>query len=183
MRKLHTMDVTRWVVPVVFILGLLITLATWHAVKSHQHSGMRWATKLAAQAIRSDIVTDMEWQMVGLDRLALLWEAADPPTELWIKNAKLYLEHRPGSVAVEWLTANGEQRAVITKSGNANTALAFEGVPKALLSAALSAASGSERSIISAPAAVSGDSRQWAVAHPVFVGGQCRGFIVSFFDF
>lgn len=169
----------RWLGILVFAVGLLATLMAWRTIRIHEHSEVRWVTKLTAQAIRTDIVTDMEWQLVGLDRLALLWETADPPQELWTKNADLYLEHRPGSVAVAWLTPEAERRALITRKQNPNAiALAFDGVPKDLLSAV----SRSQVAMISAPVVVSSGGRQWAIAHPVYVSGQLRGFIVSFFD-
>jgi signal transduction histidine kinase len=170
----------RWIAVPVLAAGLLVTAAVWRTIGTHEQSELSWATKLAAQAVRSNIRTDMEWQMVGLDRLALLWEAADPPQELWIDNAHLYLEHRPGSVAVEWLSPSGERRVLVTRRGNSNTVpLAFDGLPRAVLSSA----NASDLTIISNPVPVSGGRRQWAIVHPVSTNGQPRGFVVSFFDF
>ncbi len=164
----------------VLALGLLVTLGVWRTIRNHERSEVDWLTELAAQVVRSDIATDMEWQRYGLDRLALLWEAADrdPPEDLWIRNAQLYLQHRPGSVAVEWLAPDGERRVLITKSGNPNIPLAFDGVPKALLAQIR----GSNAAMFSEPTLVAHGDRQWAIAHPVYVKGQSRGCIVSFFD-
>jgi signal transduction histidine kinase len=170
----------RWIVVVlVLAVGLSATIAVWRAVGTHEQSELRWATKLAAQAIRTDLLTDMEWQVIGLDRLAMLWEAADPPQNLWTRNAELYIRHRPGCVAVEWFTRDGEQRLVVSAAGKKGTRpLAFDGDPKALIEAVAR----SRIAMISAPESVSDGSRQWVVAYPVYASSQARGFIVAFFD-
>jgi signal transduction histidine kinase len=169
----------RWIVVLVLAVGLSATIALWRAVATHEQSDLRWATKLAAQAIRTDLLTDMEWQVIGLDRLAMLWEAADPPQKLWTRNAELYIRHRPGCVAVEWFTRDGDQGVVVSAAGKRGTRpLAFDGVPKALIEAV----SRSKTAMISAPEAVSDGSRQWVVTYPVYANGQARGFTVAFFD-
>ncbi len=137
---------------------------------------LRWTTRLAAEAIRTDLLEDMEWQRVGLDRLALLWEAVDAPQELWRNNAELYIQHRPGCVAVEWVTPDHQQRAVI--KDKASRTLAFGGVPKA----ALDAAKESRVPLFSTPAAASNGSIQYAIAYPVYAHENLRGYVVSFFD-
>lgn len=162
----------------VFVIGLLMSVAAWQAVREREKSQMRWATDLAAQAIRTDLLTDMEWQLAGLDRLAVLWEAAEPPQELWTRNAELYIQHRPGCVAVEWLGTNAEPRALVT-AGPKPPALAFGGVPKSLLAAA----GGAKVPLMNGPEPAADGSRQWVVAYPVYAGGERRGYVVSFFDF
>jgi signal transduction histidine kinase len=161
----------------VFAVGLLLTVAAWHMARTHEESQERWTTDLAAQAIRTHLVTDVEWQVVGLDRLAMLWEAADPARELWTRNAELYIEHRPGCVAVEWVTTSIEGRALVTAEGKPRP-LAFGGLPRSLLASV----SRAKIALISAPEQAPDGSRQWAVAYPVYARGQLRGFIVSFFD-
>ncbi|MBZ5535271.1 MAG: hypothetical protein LAO31_04885 [Acidobacteriia bacterium] len=169
----------RWIAVLVFAVGIAATIAVWRAIRTHEHSEMHWATKLAAEAIRTDLITDMEWQVLGLDRLAMLWEAADPAQELWTRNAELYIQHRTGCVAVEWLTPGGERRVVVMADGEMSTRpLAFDGMPKALIEAVTK----SKAAMISTPEAVSDGSRQWAIAYPVYARGQSRGFIVTFFD-
>jgi signal transduction histidine kinase len=169
----------RWIVLLVLTVGMLGTIAVWRAVGTHEQSELRWATKLAAQAIRTDLLTDMEWLVIGLDRLALLWEAADPPQKLWTSNAELYIRHRPGCIAVEWLTRDGERRVVVWAAGKRGTRpLAFDGMPKALIEAV----GKSKTSMLSVPVAVSDGSRQWVVARPVYARGEARGFILAFFD-
>lgn len=160
-------------------VGLLVTVAAWHVIRTHEQSEVRWVTTLAAQAIREKLVTDIEWQMLGLDRLAMLWEAASPAQELWTRNAELYIQHRPGCVAVEWLTSSREKGNLVTASGRANTRpFVFAGLPEALLGAASNAGV----AMISAPETLSDGSRQWAIAYPVYANGRFRGFVVSFFD-
>lgn len=64
--------------------------------------------------------------LYGLDRLALLWETVDPSQPLWTKNAELYIRHRPGCIAVEWLTPGGGKRVLVNAAGrgmNAELAL------------------------------------------------------------
>jgi signal transduction histidine kinase len=160
-------------------LGLLVTVAAWHVIRTHEQSEVRWVTTLAAQAIREKLVTDMEWQMLGLDRLAMLWETASPAQELWTRNAELYIQHRPGCVAVQWLTPSREKGVLVTAGGTANTRpFAFAGLPEALLEAA----SNGGVAMISAPETLSHGSRQWVIAYPVHARGQSRGFVVAIFD-
>ncbi len=169
----------RWVAVLALALGLLATVASWRVVRAQEQSEVRWVTKLAAQAIRENVVTDMEWQLVGLDRLAMLWEVADPGQELWTGNAELYIQHRPGCVAVEWLTPTHEKRVLVTAGGTTNaSALAFAGMPEALLKAAGNAGV----AMISAPETLSDGSRQWVIAYPVYAKHEPRGFVVTFFD-
>jgi signal transduction histidine kinase len=168
----------RWTAALALALGLLATFAAWRSVSSHEDSEVRRTTQLAAQAIKKSIVTEMEWQTLGLDRLAMLWKAADPAQELWTKNAELYIQHRPGCVAVEWLTSDGRNRVVVTAGGTSTRALAFAGLPTALLGAASKA----RAAVISAPEALPDGTRQWAIAYPVYANGDPRGFVVTFFD-
>jgi sensor domain CHASE-containing protein len=151
-----------WLALAVLVLGLAATWGTWYVFRSHEREQIRWATKLAADAIRIDLTTDMEWQMFGLDRLALLWEAADTPQPqpLWTKNADLYIQHRPGCVAVEWLTPDGNKRVVRGRQSNVG-GLAFDGVPREWIQAAAA----SKVARISAPSA--GARRRQTVRHSI----------------
>ncbi len=168
-----------WIALAVLVLGLAGTLGTWYVFRSHERVQIGWATRLAADAIRIDLTTDMEWQMFGLDRLALLWEAADTPHSLWTKNADLYIQHRPGCVAVEWLAPDGTKRVVVTGRQSNVGVLAFDGVPRKLIQGA----AGSKLARISAPVPVPDGGKQYAIAYPVYARGELRGFVVSFFDF
>ncbi len=169
----------RWTALLALAVGLVATVAAWRAERAHEQSDMRWATTLASRAVREKLVTDVEWQMLGLDRLAMLWEAAEPPQELWTRNAELYIQHRPGCVAVEWLTSSRETRVLVTRHGAINTRpLAFAGRPDALLDAV----SNTRVAMISEPQTLSDGSRQWVLAYPVYARGQSRGFVVTFFD-
>jgi signal transduction histidine kinase len=125
-------------------------------------------------------VTAIEWQIMGLDRLVLLWKSRDEP--LWAKDAELYIQHRPGTIAVELLTTDGDRLALVTKmtknTGPNPPALAFDGLPKSLITKVAAA----KVPLISDPIGVSSGGRQWAIAYPVYSTGQLRGFIVAFFD-
>jgi two-component system NarL family sensor kinase len=177
--NVHRASDYRWTALLALAVGLLATAAAWRAERAHEQSDVRWATALAARAVRENLVTDVEWQMLGLDRLAMLWEAADPPQELWTRNAELYIQHRPGCVAVEWLTSSRERRVLVTRHGTINARpLAFAGRPEALLDAVSKA----KIAMISAPEKLSDGSRQWVIAYPVYGRGQPRGYVVTFFD-
>ena len=169
-----------WLPIAMLAVGLAGTVAAWHLLRTHEEVQVHWATKLAADAIRNDLTESIEWQMYGLDRLALLWETVEPPHPLWTKNAELYIQHRPGCIAVEWLTPDGAMRVVVnapTRQGN--TDLAFAGVPKLLLENATT----SKAAKISSPISTANGSKQYAIAYPVYTLGKLRGFVVSFFDF
>ncbi len=169
-----------WLALAVLALGLAGTMAAWYSLGSHEEVQVRWATKLAADAIRNDLTESIEYHMYGLERLALLWETVDPSQPLWTKNAELYISHRPGCSAVEWLTPDGTKQVVVIAPGRPTDAeLAFAGVPKSLMGGA--AASKAAR--ISTPVLVTGGSRQYAIAYPVYTRGRLRGFVVPIFDF
>lgn len=161
----------------ILILGLAATIATWRSIKAHEAEEIGWATQLAADAIRTDLREDMEWQRIGLDRLALLWEAADPGQELWISNAELYIQHRPGCLAVEWIGVKGDKRLFVSQS-RITPMLIFNGVPKAAMDIA-----SSTRSTVFSETRIAGDgTAQWAVVHAVYAKDKLRGYVVSFFD-
>lgn len=163
---------------VILTVGLVASLAAWWTFRDHEQAEVQQATKRAAEAIRIDLINDLEWQVIGLDRLAMLWEAADPAQPLWTKNAELYIQHRPGCVAVEWLTPNGDKRALITAEGK-EQALAFDGFPKELIAAVTR----SKSAMVSvSPEKGASADRQWVIAYPVFARSQPRGYIVAFFD-
>ena len=162
----------------VLVFGLAVTISTWRTMASHERVEIGWATHLAADAIKTDLVEDMEWQRIGLDRLALLWAAANPTQRLWTQNAELYIEHRPGCVAVEWVASDGDKRAVVTPA-RTNPILAFDGYPQA----AIEAAKKSRTTVLSTTAALADGSAQYAVTQPVYdASGQLLGFVIAFFD-
>lgn len=169
-----------WLALVVLALGLAGTVAASYQLRTHETIQIRWGTKLAADAIRNDLTESIEWQMYGLDRLALLWETVDPSHSLWTKNAELYIRHRPGCIAVEWLTPDGAKRVVVKAPGSRTDAeLAFAGVPKSLIESVVA----SKAARISTPIPVIDGSKQYAIAYPVYAHEQLRGFVVTFFDF
>jgi len=170
-----------WLPIVVAALGFAATLETWHTLRSHERQELRWATKLTADAIRTNLTADMEWQLFGLDRLALLWEeAADKTSSLWTKNAELYIQHRPGCIAVERITADGAKHPAETVRNRESTVrfLAFDGVPRSLIEAAADA----KVPLFSPPVSVPGGGKQYAIAYPVYAKGRLQGSVVSFFD-
>ncbi len=162
---------------IILILGVAATVATWRAIKIHESEEIGWATQLAADAIRTDLREDMEWQRIGLDRLALLWEAADPGQDLWINNAELYIQHRPGCLAVEWIGVKGDKRLFVSQS-RITPMLIFNGVPKA----AMDIAAGTGSTVFSETRVAGDGTAQWAVVHAVFAKDKLRGYVVSFFD-
>ncbi len=143
------------------VFGLAVTISTWRTMSTQERVAIGWATHLAAEAIKTDLLEDMEWQRIGLDRLALLWAAANPTQRLWTQNAELYIEHRPGCVAVEWLAGNGDKRAVVTPA-RTNPLLAFDGYPRA----AMEAAKRSRTTVFSKTATLTDGSTQYAVIQP-----------------
>ena len=159
------------------LLGLTLTLLMWRTLSLHELTEIGWATQLGAEAIRTDLMEDMEWQRTGLDRLALLWEHGDSTQELWTSNAELYIQHRPGCLGVEWIAADGTRRTVVTKN-RILPMLAYDGMP----AAAMAAARDARAAVFSMPVAVGDGGTQWAVVQPVYARDQLRGYIASFFD-
>ena len=161
----------------IFAAGVLASLGAWRSFLKHENIEVQDATRRAAEVIRIDLLNDLDWQIVGLDRLAMLWEAANPTQSLWTRNAELYIQHRPGCVAVEWLTPDLKKSIVVTESDKHQT-LAFDGLPRDLIAAVTR----SREPLISSPEATSIGGRQWVIAYPVYAQGKARGFILTFFD-
>ncbi len=162
---------------IVLVIGFAMTIFAVRAIVTHENEEIGWTTQLAGESIAADLKEDMEWQRIGLDRLGLLWEAADPQQSLWINNAELYIQHRPGCVAVVWIGANGEKRVVVSQAVT-TPLLAFGGVP----TAAMEVASTAKSTVFSLPEALADGTKQWAVVHPVYANDRLRGYVVSFFD-
>lgn len=162
---------------IILLLGVAATVVTWRAIVAHEIEEIGWATQLAAEAIRTDLREDMEWQRIGLDRLGLLWEGAVADDSLWTSNAQLYIEHRPGCVAVEWIDVKGARRTVFLKT-RTTPLLAFNGMPLA----AMDLAKETRNSVFSTTDALGDGTMQWSVVHPVYAKDQLRGYVVSFFD-
>lgn len=168
-----------WLAPAVLFIGLLTTVVIWHVLRVREWVQINWTTKLASDAIRNDLVESIQYQLYGLDRLALLREKSDPPQKLWIDNAKLYIQHRPGCIAVEWLAPDGASRAFVAEGRLTRSALAFEGSPHSLIERAALA----RKATISTPLSAADGRKQYAIAYPVYSQGRLEGFVVSFFDF
>ncbi len=168
-----------WVALLVLAVGFAASATMWYAIRSHEQTEVGWATKLAADAVKIDLATDVQWQIYGLDRLALLWQAAYPAQKIWTDNAELYMQHRPGSIAVEWISADGKIRSVVYGKSFQNPPLAFEGSPTSLMDAAAK----SKVAMFSGTVIASSGRKQWAIAYPVYERGELKGFVISFFDF
>ncbi len=162
---------------VILVVGVTATIVAARTIVTHEDEEVGWATQLAGESIAVDLREDMEWQRIGLDRLGLLWEGAEPQQSLWVNNAELYIQHRPGCIAVLWIGANGDKRVVVSQS-RTTPLLAFRGVP----TAAMEVASTSRSTVFSLPEALADGTTQWAVVHPVYESDKLRGYVVSFFD-
>lgn len=169
-----------WLALAVLALGIVGTVVAWQLLRTHERVHLRWTTKLAADAIRNDLTESIEYQMYGLDRLALLWEKVDPLQPPWTKNAELYIQHRPGCIGVQWLASDGAKHVLVEEPRlRANTELAFAQIPKSLIDRAAA----SKAATISTPMSATDGSKQYAITYPVYAQGRLRGFVVSFFDF
>lgn len=162
----------------VLICGVAVTVACWRTIVAHERVEIGWATQLGAEAIKADLIEDMEWQRIGLDRLALLWAASSPNEQLWRQNAELYIEHRPGCVAVEWIADKGDKHAIFMPL-RTNPHLAFDGYPKD----AMAASRLSRATVLSTTAALPDGTAQYVVVQPVYNSkGRLLGFVLAFFD-
>jgi len=176
-----------WLAIAALVGSLAGTLVVWAFVRANERSHVERVTKLATSVIQADIESDMQTWILGQVRLSKLWEFEETSRkwaefagtyEQWSAFAKLYIEHHPGCLAIEWLDPKYEERWLVRPKGAKPVPLAGGDVHERLLKKAQD----SGQPIVSPVLISAQGQRQWLVIVPISQNNRFRGFVLGFFD-
>lgn len=164
-----------------FIVSGAATFFVWKMAKADERTHIRRITLLAASAVRADLDSDMRSWVQEQVRLARLWEVDEPSQSQWGEYARLYIEHHPGCLALEWLVPQGEERWMVSAQDARQRA---QQLPQdnSIREHLLKKASSSRGPMISTVLSSSDGKKQWLVAVPIYRADRFRGFVIGSFD-
>ncbi|MGZ7105364.1 MAG: hypothetical protein ACXVKC_08015, partial [Candidatus Angelobacter sp.] len=113
--------------------------------------------------------------------MARLWEVDQPSPLEWEAYANLYVEHHPGCLGLEWLSAQGGERWFVGARGaeeRPQQRREGDGVRKQLLKDAFQSKDARVSDIFTSPEG----KRQWLTAVPIYTQGHLRGTVIGLFD-
>jgi PAS domain S-box-containing protein len=167
-----------WPVILTALLSMGVTLMVWQAVRISERAHIHRMARLAASAVREDLVADTQSWISGLVQLAKLWESPDGPTHSeWKSNAELYIQHHPGCVAVEWVQPSFEERWVVRSPGEILSPPVDESRAQLLRRAEASAGP-----VLGHAHFSSDNTLRRAMVVPIFRNRQFEGFVIAIVD-
>src|SRR5215470_7291678 len=118
---MKTFSVARpWLPVTVAIVALAATLILWRALLQQERTQTERVVKLATYSIRADMIADMNLRILGLVRIAKLWQIWEKPSKTeFEEHSSLYISHSPGCVAVGWVAPNRRVNWVVPVDGDA----------------------------------------------------------------
>ena len=161
----------------VLLISVTSTLICWRLAAKNERAHIQRMTHLAASAVAADLRSDMDVWLLEQIRLAKMWEFDEPTYEQWMAFARLYLEHHPGCIAIEWLDPKYEERW-ISRSPGEETPVAGNGARERLLQSALNSKDAVLSNLLSSP----NGRKQWLTVVPIYQKGLFRGFVLASFD-
>lgn len=174
---------TSWLTVCVLLASLGTTLVVWHLVRANEHTHLRKAAGLVAQAVQADLTENVGASVAAQVELAKLWEFGDPSHAQWEATANLFMQHHPGCVAVEWQNSeNSENNELWQVRGPGEQAWQLSTVTEELRQRVLKAASQSGTPLLS-PAFLSpnGQRVRWVVV-PIYGQERLRGLVLASFE-
>jgi two-component system NarL family sensor kinase len=91
----------------VAIVCAIGTLFIFRALRMEQSHHVARMTHLASEAIREDLIADMQARTLAEARFAAMWKGDTLTRRNWDLNASLLMGHHSGSLAVFWLDGSG----------------------------------------------------------------------------
>jgi signal transduction histidine kinase len=165
----------------VALVSVAATLVLWHALRGQERTQTERVVKLATYSIRADMIADMNIRILGLVRIAKLWQIWEKPREDEFRlHTSLYISHEPGCVAVGWVTPDLDINWVVPVDGDAairRLSLSLEGEQHHLLES-------SQRihdAVVGHSVPSNQDERLLPVWVPVFDKDSFHGFILGVF--
>src|SRR5437899_8941527 len=94
-------------------------LAFWSPLRSQERAHARRLTKGLARSVQIDIADEVRDQMLDLVRFARLLSLEGRLSQKdWESQAKLFMSHNPGYVAIQWVDDTYRVRWVAIDGGN-----------------------------------------------------------------
>jgi signal transduction histidine kinase len=166
---------------VVALASLAATLVLWHALRGQERTQTERVVKLATYSIRADMIADMNIRILGLVRIAKLWQIWEKPRENEFRlHTSLYISHEPGCVAIGWVNPNLDINWVVPVDGDAavrRLSLSLEAEQRHLVDSAQR----THDAIVGHSVPSGQDERFLPVWVPVFDQNSFQGFIVGVF--
>src|SRR6266536_1348892 len=165
----------------VAVVTVAATLVLWHALRGQERAQTERVVKLATYSIRADMIADMNIRIVGLVRLAMLWEIWEKPRENEFRlHTSLYISHEPGCVAVGWVTPALAINWEVPVEGDVairRVTLSVQGEQRHLLNASLQ----THEAVVGHSVQVNQEERYLPVWVPIFEKNIFQGYIVGVF--
>ena len=165
----------------VAVVTVAATLVLWHALRGQERAQTERVVKLATYSIRADMIADMNIRILGLVRLALLWEIWEKPRENEFRlHASLYSSHEPGCVAVGWVTPNLDINWEVPVDGDVairRVTLSVQGEQRHLLNSSLQ----THEAVVGHSVQLSQEERVLPVWVPIFEKNSFQGYIIGVF--
>jgi signal transduction histidine kinase len=165
----------------VAVVTVAATLVLWHALRGQERAQTERVVKLATYSIRADMIADMNIRILGLVRLAMLWEIWEKPRENEFRlHTSLYISHEPGCVAVGWVTPDLDIKWEVPVDGDVairRVTLSAQGEQRHLLNSSLQ----THEAIVGHSVQVSQEERFLPVWVPIFEKNSFQGYIVGVF--
>jgi signal transduction histidine kinase len=165
----------------VAVVTVAATLVLWHALRGQERAQTERVVKLATYSIRADMIADMNIRILGLVRLALLWEIWEKPREHEFRlHTSLYISHEPGCVAVGWVTPDLDMNWEVPVDGDVairRVTLSVQGEQRHLLNSSLQ----THEAVVGHSVQLSQEERVLPVWVPIFEKKIFQGYIVGVF--
>jgi PAS domain S-box-containing protein len=103
-----------------FLLAAIVIcaiVAVWHIIQQHDRAHRHRMTMLAATGIQADFEADIRERMGAQGRFGQFWQIANDSTPRdWDASAKLYMDHYPGCLTLEWADSEYRTRWTFPRS-------------------------------------------------------------------
>ena len=174
-------DIWRWA-PLLAGLGVLaagVFLSYFLTMKEHAY--IKTHVQLKIGHVKSEIVEQIEVQVLALTRMARRWEiGGKPPRAEWQSDAKLYVKHYPFYQALEWVDPSFHVRWIVPSKGNEKAQHLDLSSEKRRL-AALETAKETGKTTITHTIDLVQGGKGFLVYVPIFRSGEFGGFILGVF--
>ena len=172
----------RWLPIPVGIGTLTIALVLWQALRIQDHAQIEQMIETAAITIKNQITSEIRTRILGLVHMANRWEREGKPVkEYWESDAKFYISHYPGSLALGWVDPSFYIQWIVPLEGNEalqGLNLGFEERQRQ----ALERARDYHKVTFTPPVDLIQGGKGFSVYLPLFRGENFEGFITGIFQ-
>lgn len=170
-----------WLPIPVGIGTLTITLVLWQALRAQDHAQIEQMIETAAITIKNQITSEIRTRILDLVHMANHWEREGKPVkEYWESDAKFYINHHAGYLALGWVDPSFYIRWIVPLEGNEamqGLNLGFEERQQQ----ALERARDHHKITLTPPVDLAQGGKGFSVYLPLFRGENFEGFITGVF--